>query len=40
MTIRPMAYLSLTFDRPILNETAADTFLVKVVELLQTSTIS
>ncbi|MEW6567154.1 MAG: dihydrolipoamide acetyltransferase family protein [Chloroflexota bacterium] len=35
IAIRPMLYLSLTFDHRILDGSVADTFLVKVVETLQ-----
>jgi 2-oxoglutarate dehydrogenase E2 component (dihydrolipoamide succinyltransferase) len=34
ITIRPMAYLSLTFDHRILDGALADAFLSKVVESL------
>jgi 2-oxoisovalerate dehydrogenase E2 component (dihydrolipoyl transacylase) len=35
IAIRPMAYLSLTFDHRILDGASADAFLGKVVEILQ-----
>jgi len=35
IAIRPMAYLSLTFDHRILDDAIADYFLGKVVEFLQ-----
>ena len=35
IAIRPMVYLSLTFDHRILDGAAADHFLAKVVELLE-----
>jgi 2-oxoglutarate dehydrogenase E2 component (dihydrolipoamide succinyltransferase) len=35
LAIRPMVYLSLTFDHRILDGAAADAFLAKVVERLE-----